>query len=299
VATLFPGSNDTFTEPSTPASTSLSSSGSGTRNHYQHHQDLGDAVEAMQSVFTLVSHDHSASGTRPTAKLLQANTHQSVDTDSATTSIHHTLGTGANQAAQGSHAHASLYSALTHLHASTYAAISHTHTSGSVTDFSSAATTAANAAILVYPSLESTIVGYNDGWYDYTPTWTGVVAGFTFGNASISGKFRSFGGGTYMVSIRATVGSTTSDLGGTSQQWKFSLPTGVTVANSTTEMVGSARYYDGSAPNPGKYQNGSCIAVTNSNYLVAYSQNGSVGPTAPFAWAASDQILLTCMFQAQ
>ena len=41
------------------------------------------------------SHDHSSN------KLTQANTHQSPDTDTATTSLHHTLGTGANQAAPG------------------------------------------------------------------------------------------------------------------------------------------------------------------------------------------------------
>jgi hypothetical protein len=35
----------------------------------------------------------------------QANSHASPDTDSATTSLHHTLGTGANQAAAGNHTH--------------------------------------------------------------------------------------------------------------------------------------------------------------------------------------------------
>lgn len=41
------------------------------------------------------SHDHSSN------KLAQANTHESADTDAATTALHHTLGTGANQAAAG------------------------------------------------------------------------------------------------------------------------------------------------------------------------------------------------------
>jgi hypothetical protein len=49
-------------------------------------------------------HDHSgATGHAP--KLSQANTHQSADTDSATGAIHHTLGTGATQAAAGNHQH--------------------------------------------------------------------------------------------------------------------------------------------------------------------------------------------------
>lgn len=47
-------------------------------------------------------HDHDGS---PTQKLAQANTHESPDTDAATTSLHHTLGTGANQAAAGNHTH--------------------------------------------------------------------------------------------------------------------------------------------------------------------------------------------------
>lgn len=37
--------------------------------------------------------------------LAQSNTHASVDTDSAPTALHHTLGTGANQAAAGNHIH--------------------------------------------------------------------------------------------------------------------------------------------------------------------------------------------------
>lgn len=48
--------------------------------------------------------DHDHDGT-PTQKLVQANTHESPDTDSGTGALHHTLGTGANQAAAGTHSH--------------------------------------------------------------------------------------------------------------------------------------------------------------------------------------------------
>ena|GEM_PF-3182995 len=48
--------------------------------------------------------DHSHSGS-PTQKLTQANTHESPDTDAGTSSLHHTIGTGANQASAGNHAH--------------------------------------------------------------------------------------------------------------------------------------------------------------------------------------------------
>lgn len=53
--------------------------------------------------FANAGHNHAdAAGG---GKLAQANTHESPDTDTATTALHHTLGTGANQAAQGNHAH--------------------------------------------------------------------------------------------------------------------------------------------------------------------------------------------------
>jgi hypothetical protein len=55
------------------------------------------------------AHDHSSN------KLTQANTHESADTDSATTSLHHTLGSGANQAAAGNHTHAGYQTADTQL----------------------------------------------------------------------------------------------------------------------------------------------------------------------------------------
>jgi hypothetical protein len=54
----------------------------------------------------LESDDHSHASTGAQAgQLAQANTHQSPDTDSAAGSLHHTIGTGANQAAAGNHIH--------------------------------------------------------------------------------------------------------------------------------------------------------------------------------------------------
>lgn len=47
---------------------------------------------------------HTHDGTSG-VKLSQSNTHQSPDTDAAAGSLHHTLGTGANQAASGTHTH--------------------------------------------------------------------------------------------------------------------------------------------------------------------------------------------------
>ena len=101
----FPDSNDVFTEPSSPSTTPLSSGGGGSRNHTQHHTDLGDAIEAIQSSVPLLNHNHSGSGPRATPKLSQVNTHQSPDTDSSASALHHTLGPSATQAAPGNHNH--------------------------------------------------------------------------------------------------------------------------------------------------------------------------------------------------
>lgn len=138
----FPGSDDSFTEPSSPGSTALSSAGTGSRTHTQHHRDLGDAIEAVQANVAILTHDHSGSGARATSKLAQANTHESPDTDASTSALHHTLGTGANQAAAGNHTHTQAQShnspdtdtATTALHhtlgtgANQAAAGNHTHT---------------------------------------------------------------------------------------------------------------------------------------------------------------------------
>jgi hypothetical protein len=48
---------------------------------------------------------HYHNNTDGTPKLLGANTHESPDTDTATTALHHTIGASANQAAAGNHLH--------------------------------------------------------------------------------------------------------------------------------------------------------------------------------------------------
>lgn len=102
---VYPGANDTFTVPSAPSTTPLSSAGTSTRNHVQSHEDIGDALRAVQENAAILNHDHSGTGSRPTPKLKQVNTHQSPDTDTAPTALHHTLGPGGNQAAPGNHSH--------------------------------------------------------------------------------------------------------------------------------------------------------------------------------------------------
>ena len=103
---VYPGDFDFFNVPTLPEETSLSSAGTALRNHTELHDDINKAVMALEANAALKTHDHSgASGIGHGPKLSQANTHQNADTDSSTTAIHHTLGTGAWQAAPGNHTH--------------------------------------------------------------------------------------------------------------------------------------------------------------------------------------------------
>lgn len=103
--TNFPASNDSFVEPTSPETTPLSSAGTGNLDHYNHHKNVGDAIEAIEANVPLKNHDHSGTGPRATNKLDAANTHQNVAVDAANTDLHHTLGTGPFQAAKGNHTH--------------------------------------------------------------------------------------------------------------------------------------------------------------------------------------------------
>lgn len=68
------------------------------------HSSDTTAVHGITDSSTLTTNDHDHDGA-PTAKLTQANTHESPDTDTGTSSLHHTIGSGANQSAAGNHTH--------------------------------------------------------------------------------------------------------------------------------------------------------------------------------------------------
>lgn len=103
---LYPEDFDVFNVPTLPEETSLSAAGSALRNHTELHDDINKAVMALQVNAALRGHDHSGLDTITSGpKLSQANTHQNADTDSSPSALHHTLGSGANQAAPGNHTH--------------------------------------------------------------------------------------------------------------------------------------------------------------------------------------------------
>jgi len=107
---VFPGTPpgsafDTFAIPSAPEGTPLSEAGAGNvRNHPELHDDIGRAIQALQAWTSLRVHNHDGTDTITGGpKLTQACTHENADTDSSPNAIHHTLGTGPNQAMPGSH----------------------------------------------------------------------------------------------------------------------------------------------------------------------------------------------------
>ncbi len=107
MAIVYPGGIDSFPVPNSPENTSLSEAGAGgTRAHTEHHADLGAAIVALEQNTAFRNHTHGGgTGLGSSPKLIQANTHESADTDGSASSIHHTLGTGAYQAASGNHVH--------------------------------------------------------------------------------------------------------------------------------------------------------------------------------------------------
>lgn len=104
MGTNYPGGTDDFTVPSDPEDTPLSSAGDGTRNLVESIRDLGAAATSIEQNAATKGHNHDG-GADGTHRLLEANTHDSSDVDTATTAKHHTLGTGSHQAAAGNHTH--------------------------------------------------------------------------------------------------------------------------------------------------------------------------------------------------
>lgn len=107
---LYPASIDTFGVPDEPEGTPLSQAGTSSRNHTENHGSIGQAITALETYKAERAHDHSGDSADrfKGAKLLQANTHQSPDTDVAISSLHHTIdptAASATKAAASNHTH--------------------------------------------------------------------------------------------------------------------------------------------------------------------------------------------------
>jgi hypothetical protein len=113
------GSSNVAIAAVTGLSGALSGKSDTTHTHTQyaastHTHSSAELAAHTHTEYSAAAHTHT-----------QAQAHQSADTDTATTAIHHTLGVGANQAAPGNHVHQD-YSPTSHTH-NGYAASGHNH----------------------------------------------------------------------------------------------------------------------------------------------------------------------------
>lgn len=156
--------------------------------------------------------------------------------------------------------------------------------------------------VLRVPPLGMYVVGYlganprscaqtwcvEQDWTSYTPAWTAVTANPAIGNGTITGSYARLG--TLVVArVRILMGSTTSYGTG---RWEISLP--VTAASGTLD-VGSVWLYDATS-STGHRPGVAVMSATDRVRLT--STTGDVATGTPIAWATSDQVRMSILYQA-
>ncbi|ARX81515.1 hypothetical protein SMD44_00913 [Streptomyces alboflavus] len=144
-------------------------------------------------------------------------------------------------------------------------------------------------------------------WSTYTPAWTTSTGSNTpsLGNATVTASYTKIGR-TVIVSFSITFGSTTNfGGGGTSDNWRFSLPV---EAEHTPECAGMAEINDASSigavavcrvnlvtTGTFQLQNSSgradAVAMTSPNW-------GIIDSVSPWTWAQNDAIRGTFIYEA-
>lgn len=107
--------------------------------------------------------NHAHSGSTSGGKLLQANTHESVDTDVSTSSIHHTLGTGQYQAAPGSHTHTQTTNPVVKIASATNQSIANNTTT--TVDFTSTEFNSSEWSLFSIDLVNNRVVAPSNGYY--------------------------------------------------------------------------------------------------------------------------------------
>lgn len=126
----------------------------------------------------------------------------------------------------------------------------------------------------------------NSAWTDYSSsfTWTGFTTNPVKGNAVIIARYRRVGK-TVDVRVAITAGSTTTFGSG---EWGIGLPfPSLDVAN-----VGAAMLFDSSAG--AKY---AAVAFLQSAASIFYGTTPVGGPSAPFAWAVGDILIMSATYE--
>lgn len=130
-------------------------------------------------------------------------------------------------------------------------------------------------------------------WTSYTPTLTATTSNPTMGSGSTrSGAYMQVG---KMVTVRATVKFGTSGTAAGSGTYEISLPvTAKTI--STGRQSGSATFFDNSASDFG---DGVVFIDNGATTKARLSMDSTVvSNSAPWTWAASDQIDFTMTYEA-
>ena len=142
-------------------------------------------------------------------------------------------------------------------------------------------------------------------WSAWTPTWSTSSGSATpsYGNATVDCKYCQ-AGDKVDYEIEITFGSTTNfGGGGSSDNWRFSLP--VTAAEAVL-IAGMGEIQDGAAtlrwPVRARVTTTTTIEVELAGGCyttgTAVSSSGLIDATTPFTWANTDRILLHGSYQA-
>lgn len=143
-------------------------------------------------------------------------------------------------------------------------------------------------AAILNTHIRDNLAAIGDPWTAYTPTWTAATTNPTLGNGTLEGHYIK-AGRLVVFRVRLTFGSTTTVGDGT---YTFSLPTAASTGGSDAGGQGIAR--DDSAvsimPVFGRILGSTIDMFTGSGAVVTHA--------APFAWATSDSIKITGIYEA-
>jgi len=188
-------------------------------------------------------HDHASN------KLAQSNTHESPDTDTAPTALHHTLGTGANQAAAGNHNHSGVYEPVqtaasqAEMEAGTETAI-RSMTPQRVAQAIAALAGGGGAVTLAQSTAQTGPVNTTDETAIFSFTLpTDLVAGDVL-QLVIFGKYLNNSGAARSTTMRVKLGATTmlsgstSSVGGSASPRAFYWLVTLSIVSTSSQKVG-------------------------------------------------------------
>lgn len=126
------------------------------------------------------------------------------------------------------------------------------------------------------------------GWTAYVPVWTGASVNPAIGDGTIVGAYHQVGK-LVKARIAINMGSTTTYGTGA---WSITLP--FTADATAGYVVGSALMSD--TGGTGFHVGVATIATTATISLLAHGASAAAAPAVPFAWAATDVLIVDVEF---